>query len=181
MNDYEHIIFPADFAAKAHENQKYGKHPYIKHLNHTVEIFNSHLNCIVDDYQDYYLAGVVESAAWLHDILEDTEITYEELIHNFGQAVADLVQAVTDESGKNRKERKAKTLPKVRAYGYLAVAVKLCDRIANVEHCVAEKNHGLFKMYKKEHESFKLALYDKEDLLDEMWDHLEDILERGIV
>lgn len=168
------IILPKDFAAQAHDSQSYGDQPYTVHLDEVVGVLNFYLHYMVDKNEGYYLPGVLEAAAWLHDTLEDTDVTHDDLVKHFGGGVADLVEAVSDEPGKNRKERKAKTLPKTRKYGYLAVAIKLCDRIANVKNCVLSRDYRLFDMYKKEHALFRSILYSEVDGLDPMWDHLED-------
>jgi (p)ppGpp synthase/HD superfamily hydrolase len=176
------MIHPRDFAIKAHGDQRYGNQPYVTHLNQVVDYYYEFASCIANPFSDegegyHIIAYIMETAAWLHDTLEDTEVTYEEIREQFGTDAANLVLAVTDEDGKNRKERKAKTLPKIRAYGYLAVAIKLCDRIANIQYCINSNNRGLMKMYKKEHASFKQALYREDDCLDAIWDHLDELIE----
>ncbi len=52
---------------------------------------------------------------------------------------------MTDELGRNRKERKEKTLPKIAAL-YDAIVVKLADRIANMRNST-KKGHKMSKMY----------------------------------
>jgi (p)ppGpp synthase/HD superfamily hydrolase len=50
------------------------------------------------------------AAAWLHDVVEDTPVTLEDLHSEFGEGIAELVEALTDisrpEDG-NRRKRKA--------------------------------------------------------------------------
>lgn len=43
------------------------------------------------------------AAAWLHDTLEDTQTTYEELVEHFGKRIADVVNEVTHEGKKDQK------------------------------------------------------------------------------
>jgi hypothetical protein len=120
---------------------------------------------------------VLVPAAWLHDIVEDTYETIENVRYIFGDKVAALVEAVTDEPGKNRKERAEKTLPKIRAHGIEAVALKLCDRIANIEACIeGVGNVKLLKMYRKEYPAFREALY-REGELEGSWDILDRLCE----
>ena len=160
------LAHPKDFAIKAHGDQKYGDEPYSKHLEDVVNIARCWMpNHIASDEIE---RGVLISAAWLHDVLEDTDVEYKELNHNFGNNIALLVWAVTDEPGKNRKERKAKTLPKIRKFGPPAVFIKVCDRIANIGNC----SDSLYKMYSKEHEAFRNALYSKNDQIDSLWGFL---------
>src|ERR1700742_5077227 len=83
------------FAIRAHADQRYGEHPYVKHL---------------DDVAELVGLGAGEFTlvvAYLHDVLEDTAVTHRQLVAEFGSAVAVEVGAVTDPPGRNRKERKA--------------------------------------------------------------------------
>ena len=88
----------------------------------------------------------------------------------FGEDVAEMVFAVTDELGRNRKERKVKTYPKIAANPE-AIILKLADRIANIEH------GGKIDMYKKEHGNFVgwLGGASQKDT-QAMWEHLERLL-----
>ena len=88
----------------------------------------------------------------------------------FGDEVAQLVSAVTNEDGPNRKTRAALTYPKIRNAGTNAITLKLADRIANVE------NGGkLVDMYRKEYADFRWTLY-MQGSLDNMWTHLDSLL-----
>ena len=137
---------PRDFAAKAHEGQKYAGEPYTVHLDAVVAILREFK---VNDPD-------VIAAGFLHDVIEDTAATKEDLVEHFGQRVADLVDAVTDGEGKNRAERKERPyrlIPTVPG----ALTVKLADRAANIISCL-ESNPGLLKMYRKEHLTFAIRL-----------------------
>jgi (p)ppGpp synthase/HD superfamily hydrolase len=128
-------------AEKAHATQTYDIYPYMYHVRQVVKIAEE--------------LGFDESiivACALHDTLEDTELSYNDIKTAFGLEVAEIVFAVTDELGRNRKERKEKTYPKIRA-NWKAVIVKICDRIANIEQSKTY-NEKLFQMYQKEHEDF---------------------------
>ena len=85
--------------------------------------------------------------------------------------VAEIVYAVTDELGRNRKERKEKTYPRIAA-NKDAIAVKLCDRIANVQES-SKTNHRLYKMYQKEQADFKAALNLGHKQNQRLWELLE--------
>lgn len=139
-----------DFAKAAHARQTYGKMPY-------------HMHCCavgMSVSNEAYIRRLPNSetlvcAAILHDVLEDTETTFDQLKEEFGEDVAKLVEAVTDCPGKNRKEKKVKTYSKIREAGSDAILIKLCDRISNLRH---SRNSSLGKMYKKEAKAFKDAL-----------------------
>lgn len=82
---------------------------------------------------------------------------------------------MTDEPGENRKARKAATYRKIKTAGPAAVALKLADRIANVENSVRTGNVQMQKMYAKEYEEFSHALRTLGEL-EKMWGHLQALL-----
>jgi guanosine-3',5'-bis(diphosphate) 3'-pyrophosphohydrolase len=151
------------FAIAAHGSQLYGGEPYAVHLAAVVEVA-----------ERYWLPPIIQTAAWLHDTLEDTDTTYNDLVDLFGASVADIVYAVTDEPGKNRRARHVATYPKIAAQP-AAVALKLCDRIANVEYSIRTGSLGKYAMYRKEHGDFERALRDR-SVLPAIWLHLNTLL-----
>jgi (p)ppGpp synthase/HD superfamily hydrolase len=153
-------------AVTAHQGQTYGKWPYVYHLMAVVEVLR------------WYgiESEVLHAAAWLHDAVEDTSLELGQIRDACGLEVADIVYRVTDESGTNRKERKAKTYPKL-ARSVDAITIKLADRIANAEASLAD-NPGLLEMYRKEHSDFVLALFaeSSEGVTGAMWVELQRLL-----
>jgi (p)ppGpp synthase/HD superfamily hydrolase len=145
-------------AVKAHAGQPYDEiFPYEKHLDDVVKIIE------MFGYSGKYIV-----AGYLHDVIEDGTVSYNDIKNYFGIEVAEMVYCVTDELGRNRKERKAKTLPKTKSNPD-AIIVKLADRIANIQH------GGKIGMYAKEFKQFKEELYI-DDNCDDMWAYLEGIL-----
>ncbi len=154
------------FAEASHAGQSYDNFPYTYHLGQVVEMLKKF------GFDD----PVMLSAGWLHDSIEDTNRNYNDIASEFGTEVADLVYAVTNEKGKSRRERNEKTYPGIRGNDR-AVALKLADRIANVEHGAI--NGGKEEMYKKEFAAFEAALRTKEnedDGIKRMWTHLARLL-----
>jgi len=152
-----------EFAADAHLGQEYDGGPYTKHLYAVVNVL---ARFGVNDEE-------LQMAAWLHDTVEDTDVSLEEIEELFGARVRDLVWRVTNEPGKNRKERHVKTYVKIKA-SKDAVVLKLADRIANVEASI-EHEQDFLNMYKKEFQGFKEALYTTGEN-EAMWSHLTDLL-----
>lgn len=136
------------FAAERHASQMYGDQPYIVHLEAVREVLRW------AGYEDGHSLSI---AAWLHDVVEDTETTIDEIRALFGENVADLVWAVTG-VGANRTERNASMYEKCRRCPR-AVYLKLADRIANVEAARANDPPKL-KMYQKEMFAFHHNLKD---------------------
>src|SRR5665213_3526717 len=145
------------YASQKHKDQKYGENlPYTEHLSHVAEV----LLLFKFDSED------LQVAAWLHDTVEDTDATVAQIQMIFGNNVADIVSRVTNEPGKNRKEKHLKTYPKIRT-SEDAITLKLADRIANVETSL-EGRDPKFQMYRKEHKNFKTILY-KPGVHEVMW------------
>jgi (p)ppGpp synthase/HD superfamily hydrolase len=154
------------FATETHGTQKYGKQPYSYHLQTVVNILGEF------GYHDESL----QSAAWLHDVLEDTRLTYEDLIRaGFPVIVATYVQCVTAEGGPSRKERNRLSYKKIKK-SLEATVLKLADRIANVRECVTNKDPRL-RMYRSEYAEFRTALMTGDQGARKMWRELDELLE----
>jgi (p)ppGpp synthase/HD superfamily hydrolase len=150
-------------SAHADVNHFYGGSlPYSYHLEMVVAIAAAHLAELRTEDEKTDRAAVLASA-WLHDVIEDCRWTYNDVQVATNYQVAEIVYALTDELGKNRDERKRKTLPKIAA-NRLAAFVKIADRIANTQHSkkTAEestKSASMFEKYCQEYPDFKAALY----------------------
>ena len=90
----------ARFATKAHEGmlRKGGRMPYIYHPMEVALLVSR----MTRDEE-------VIAAAYLHDVLEDTAVTAQELLLEFGERVLKLVQAETEDKSLTWKERKGNT------------------------------------------------------------------------
>jgi len=161
-------------AEKAHRGQQYGEFPYTYHLFQTHDVLGKFgFSGEEPDPVERKRSQKLILAAILHDTLEDTDLTYEELIENFGTSVAELVFAVTNEPGTNRRERFLRTCPKIRA-NMDATILKLADRIANVIHAL-QANPDILAMYRGEWALFESELRWPGES-DKMWAYLELIL-----
>ena len=148
-----------EFACLAHGDQTYGG-----------QLYWVHLAAVRNVLVDFGFAGSILIAAWLHDTLEDTKTSLDDLSKVFGPDVLAYVWAVTG-VGKNRKERNQHVYKKLHA-NVLAVPLKLADRIANVE---ASKNDPRkLAMYRSEHPGFREALGEFGPPA--MWERLENAL-----
>lgn len=140
LNQAADIVHRAKvLASKLHANQRYGVHPYIVHLA-----------AVARKVEQAGGSPELIAAAWLHDSLEDTPITQDELRAQFGNTVADVVWAVTGE-GKNRKEKLASVIGKI-ANTPGADLVKSADRLCNTQACIDDKLADKARMYKGEHD-----------------------------
>jgi (p)ppGpp synthase/HD superfamily hydrolase len=153
-----------DYAIQKHGSQKYGDQPYYVHLDH---VYSTAVR-----FYPGALPDRIKIAAYLHDVIEDTDATFEEVSTLFGEDVAGIVDAVTDKPGQNRAERHRATYPLIRENPD-AVFVKVCDRIANMESSVVS-NPRLFSMYVREYPYFRSTLYRASEF-DAAWEHLDGI------
>lgn len=154
-----------EFGHKAHASQMYDHFPYFKHLEDVSKVL----------VRFGYTDGLYQACAFLHDSIEDTATSYSDIKKVFGEEIAEVVYCMTDEIGRNRKEKKEKTLPKIRSNPD-SIVVKLADRIANIEHTLAHTPENDFLgMYKREHKAFRWALYVPGHC-DEMWAYLDGLM-----
>jgi guanosine-3',5'-bis(diphosphate) 3'-pyrophosphohydrolase len=164
-NDDGNLVVAARlFAIKAHGDQRYGDEPFVFHLDAVVRVIDSYGHTDPE----------VRASGYLHDVVEDTDKTKEDIAAEFSSSIAEIVHAVSSEPGKNRKERNIATYPKIRAV-HKAVIVKLSDRIANVGYSLATKS-DLFTMYQREYPAFRAALYYDSPDLTKMWEFLDRIM-----
>lgn len=154
------MTYAREFAINAHEGQMYGSNDYVHHLDKVVE-----------NVKRWTKHPFVINAAYLHDVLEDTDVDETTLRYEFGSDTYDIVDRVTDKEGRNRKERHLNTYYLIRKNRY-AVLVKLSDRLANQDECIRTRNVKKGKMYVKEYDYFKFALYEPEQW-DEAWTELD--------
>ena len=114
------------FAAHKHRDQRRkdeGASPYI---NHPIALANILVN------EGGVTDHVVLCAAILHDTIEDTETTYDELLATFGREIADVVAEVTDDTTLLREERKRRQVTSAPTKSYEAKLCKLADKICNL-------------------------------------------------
>lgn len=115
-------------ARKAHEGQvrKGSNEPYLNHLLRTA--------LLLWEVADQRNAAVI-CTGLLHDTLEDTSLSIDEIEDDFGPQVGDMVRAMTQPplaEGENRLERNLKYLEALRWEGRDAQIVKSADRLDNL-------------------------------------------------
>jgi len=135
-------------------NHKYDGQPYDVHLMAVYEFACKYIHLLPDNKT----VSDILAAAWVHDVIEDTRQTYNDVKNVLGERVADLAYALTNEKGKNRKERaNDKYYEGIRNTPF-ATYLKICDRMANVTYSKQHKSNML-NGYRKEHDEFKKQLW----------------------
>jgi guanosine-3',5'-bis(diphosphate) 3'-pyrophosphohydrolase len=120
------LIAALAFAADKHKNQRRKDADASPYINHPIALANLLLNeAGVEDQR-------VLVAAILHDTIEDTDTTEQELVKHFGKDVADIVLEVTDDKALPKAERKRLQIEHAAHISRRAKLVKLADKICNL-------------------------------------------------
>ena len=126
MPDIPLILRAAEFAADKHRDQRRKgrlERPYIGHCLEVASLL-ANVGRVTDDN--------VIVAALLHDTVEDTETTRDEIAAAFSLGIADLVMEVTDDKELPKQQRKDLQEQHAPTYSPGAKLIKLADKISNV-------------------------------------------------
>src|SRR4029079_7419968 len=118
------------FAAHKHRDQRRKDAEASPYINHPIALADVLVNeGAVTDYE-------VLGAALLHDTVEDTATTHQELVDAFGSRIARIVAEVTDDTDLPKQERKRLQIERARHLSEGAKLVKLADKICNLRDVV---------------------------------------------
>lgn len=126
LQDVKEIMGAIVFAASKHKNQTrkdQEQTPYIIHPIGVAEL-------IVSQSAFFDKEGII--AALLHDTVEDTKTTEEEIKEKFGERVAEIVSEVTDDMNLSKKIRRKKQIESAPYKSDSAAAIKFADKLYNV-------------------------------------------------
>lgn len=157
----EALTIAIEYAKIWHADQKYGTHPYVYHLQAVADALPR------EDFKtenDYKLGLAV---AWLHDVLEDTEISPMKLEKSLPQIVCTAVQFLTDPLAPSRDIKKAmlyagivkaeeSTNENIQSAIRLAKLVKCSDRYCNIRQSIDDDNQRKLTIYQQEHLEFTI-------------------------
>jgi len=120
------LLRAIDFAARKHRDQRRKDEEASPYINHpiAVSLLLAEIGGIAD--------AEILSAAILHDTVEDTDTTPEELEAAFGMRVRKLVEEVTDDKRLPKARRKELQIDHASQLSPDAVLIKLGDKISNV-------------------------------------------------
>jgi len=120
------LVRALDFAAKKHAGQVRKDQESTPYINHPIGLVDVLVNeADLDD-------TLILAAALLHDTVEDTSATPEEIEANFGEQLAACVMELTDDKSKLKEERKRLQIVHASGASYAARVVKLADKICNL-------------------------------------------------
>jgi len=120
------LLRAVEFSAEKHRGQRRKGVDALPYINHPIEVAAMLAN----------IAGVrdlvILVAAVLHDTIEDTSTSPEEIEIAFGPEVRTLVQEVTDDKSLHKAERKRLQVEHAPHLSHSAKVIKLADKISNV-------------------------------------------------
>jgi len=164
------ILKALEFAASKHSGQKRKDKDESPYINHPIALANLLSN----------EAGITDvdvlCAALLHDTIEDTETTYDELVDLFGKTIADIVQEVTDNKSLPPVVRKELQIEHAPHLSHQAKLVKLADKISNLRDIVssppvgwdAQRKHEYFDWAKQVVDQIRGAHAELERIFDKL-------------
>jgi GTP diphosphokinase / guanosine-3',5'-bis(diphosphate) 3'-diphosphatase len=133
---YQNLLEAAIFAERKHRGQLRKDEAQTPYISHPLKV--AALISAADEKCDpHVLMGAI-----LHDTIEDTETTSDELRDLFGAKVTNFVLEVTDDKSLEKAVRKAKQLEKASSLSDGATLIKLGDKICNVSDVVCNPANG---------------------------------------
>ena len=125
------ILAALNFAAQKHSRQRRKDSEASPYINHPIAVAEvlSRIGGITD--------VLTLQSAILHDTIEDTETTPEELEENFGEKVRLIVQELTDNKSLPKQERKRLQVEHAPNLSAPAKLIKIADKICNVSDITA--------------------------------------------
>lgn len=149
-----------DYAFKAHRGMT-RKGTNIPYITHPLEVMTI---LMVEGFSE-----TLQIAGLLHDTIEDTSITDEQLTRLFGSEVAYLVDSVSEDKSLPWEERKAHTIESLRMLSYESKALLLADKLANLRsihrdyHVIGDLVYSRFNRGKEQQLHYYQAIIDAMD------------------
>src|SRR4051795_8642494 len=116
----------AELAARRHNGMARKGRGHEPYINHLAEVAN--LLATATDGADAELVA----AGWLHDAIEDTDTTREEIAQRFSERVASLVEECTDDMNLPKAERRRRQVMDAPRKSADAKLIKIADKISNI-------------------------------------------------
>ncbi len=142
------------FAAERHGDQTVPgtNFSYIVHLSNVcMEIF------LAAAHSEDFDVNLAMQCAILHDTIEDTNTTYDEIKEHFGQKVADGVKALTKNAELEKKMQMRESLLRIKQQPKEIWMVKIADRITNLQEPPHYWNKEKINHYELKARSIKTA------------------------
>ncbi|RPI54455.1 MAG: bifunctional (p)ppGpp synthetase/guanosine-3',5'-bis(diphosphate) 3'-pyrophosphohydrolase [Acidobacteria bacterium] len=126
MTDAALLLRALQFASVKHRDQRRKDMNASPYINHPIAVAAA----LADEGRVTDDSLLV--AAALHDTVEDTETTFDELEGQFGAEIADLVRELTDDKTLEKQRRKELQIERARSASPRAKQLKIADKICNI-------------------------------------------------
>ena len=133
---YADLLDAIASAAEKHRNQRRKDAQASPYINHPLQV----AHVLASEGGVFDLKTLI--AAVLHDTVEDTETTFEELVERFGKKVACVVKEVTDEKMLPKVQRKREQVERAPQLSKRAALVRLADKTCNLRDVAAHPPKG---------------------------------------
>lgn len=147
-----HFVHALAFSAEKHKNQRRKDAQITPYINHPIELVNVLVN------EGGVMSWDVLCAALLHDVIEDTQTTEEELVTKFGKKVAAIVMELSDDKSLAKDVRKRLQIEHAPFASHEAKLVKLADKICNLRDMLASPPSGWDLQRKQEYFAWAAAV-----------------------
>jgi guanosine-3',5'-bis(diphosphate) 3'-pyrophosphohydrolase len=148
------LLKALSFAAYKHRHKRREGLKAIPYINHPIAVAN--LLVQTGNISD----PKVIASAFLHDTIEDTRTTKEELKTEFGAVIAELVAELSDDKSLPKKERKRRRVERAAMLSPRARIVKLADKTCNLRDVVHDPPKWSLKR-KQRYFDMAIELVDK--------------------
>lgn len=129
MKNYELDKKALQFALNKHDGQVFNDNTGRPYIEHCKSVYVNLFTYVPDSIEK---RDILAATALLHDTLEDTNTTYDEILRVFGKEVADNVLALTKNKELPHEEQMSDSLNRIINTSKEAGMVKLADRITNI-------------------------------------------------
>lgn len=126
----QRLVKAYHFSAQKHTQQRRKDKDSSPYINHPIEVANILTEAEITD-TDTLIAGI------LHDTIEDTKTTYEEIVENFGENVAKIVMECSDDKKLDKVERKRLQISHADHISNNAKLIKLADKFSNCHDLIS--------------------------------------------
>lgn len=154
QRDMTLVLKALAFAAHKHRDQRRKDIVASPYINHPIQLAD--VLCNEGGITD----SEVLAAAILHDTIEDTQTTAEELKEHFGQAICDIVLEVSDDKSLCKSDRKQQQIDHAPHISHKAKLVKLADKICNLRDVIDNAPAGWELERRQEYFDWAKAVID---------------------
>ncbi|NIM25843.1 MAG: HD domain-containing protein [Nitrosopumilaceae archaeon] len=157
MANSETLAKAIEFAHKKHQHQKRpdGITPFVDHLEG-----------VVNRLKNIGIANQnILSAAWLHDTIEKTDTTFEEVDSIFGNTISVLVLSLTKDKNLPKKKQEIQYINQLKNASKDSKIIKLCDASSNIKD-IAKAPISRNQKNKKVRKIFHYIRVMKKDLIE---------------